>query len=176
MELRKLFPSSNLTYCASVKNGNCYSYALNMTDVKWAWPGVLTTPRQNPLFAYEITMNFLADALRQDGLQRIREHDDARHVIAAVISEHRDFHFFRRNQDGIWSHKIGHFYASTSCQDITALTSDIIEHYPNYPTFVGYYTIPDTGIFYRPDPDLVQPKKISPVTKALNRLRFPIFS
>lgn len=77
-----------------------------------------------------------------DGLIQIQPHcDTAKHIFAAVVSPSDDFHFFRKDHDGTWSHKLG------PCPPEQI---DSPENYLTYTDFVGYFTIPQTGILYAP--------------------------
>ncbi len=130
---------------------NCYAYALNSPALEKRTPGDihkdrgawLRQPPHNP-------PEWVEAALLRDGLvpatrQDIRSRDQ--HLIAAFAAPYFfDFHFYRRDADGTWSHKQG------ASKPVNLTEQFCTIHNPKKATnekaykFIGYYKVPEDGI------------------------------
>jgi hypothetical protein len=89
---------------AKPKN-NCYNYATNQKTCTFAQPG-RGTGRQYP----RITCDEVKAAAVRDGLKAVDGPDGCGEnecLVALVVSPGNDYHWYRRNRDGSWSHKPG---------------------------------------------------------------------
>ena len=93
-------------------DNNCYNYACNQVRRGFANPGRGGS-------GHDVAMETCADldaGLRVDGLVRTDpdhpECSGCRHQIMMFKGYRNDFHFYRRDRDGMWSHKVGHEPAS----------------------------------------------------------------
>jgi len=84
-----------------------------------------------------------------DGHKPVEESDISveKHIFAAVFrnSTHNirpDFHFYSHDSDGEWSHKQG-------MKEANKLNGEQFTN-RNYPEFVGYFEMPEQGIYYHP--------------------------
>jgi len=136
---------------------NCYAYALNCPQIGWPAPGMLKgldpdDPRLNEKGRVDWTIENTNSGLETDGLVQISKRDafsDQFHTVA-VLCCGRDFHFLRRDDDGLWSHK-------TSADNITrqdskdkAIEEPEKANLGRYETFCGYFAIPESGVLYVP--------------------------
>ncbi len=134
------------------KSTNCYSYALGIPEAGIAVPGHLTKP-EGRLYNYMARADYMRKLLTDDGLIEIDHADLARvqtQVIAVVIKEYFNGHVLKYHKDGTWSYQDG------AGQPITNLDCDdkIITDPRNanmgfYDEFVGYFKLPETGIYYK---------------------------
>ena len=144
-----------------MESTNCYKYALNMTGS--IWPGDVSGKRFYLYFMEDPTITqseAIVIAVKKDaevyGLD-IYEYNESiavpkgGYLIAIVLESDDpeysgDFHFYRQNDDGTWSHKPG----STAVTNLDAsgnvitdpMTADRnYKNGPNYEVFVGYYVV-----------------------------------
>lgn len=141
-------------YCARF---NCYAYALNIPKAGRAHPGRLLSEISA---GFPTTRFSMIRRLREDGLHEISEKEalgGSFHAIAAHINND-DFHFFRRDSNGLWSEKMGEKYpVQTAGYGRQAITNPRLAENPVYDIFCGYFAIPDEGILYLPRFEIPSP-------------------
>lgn len=134
-------------YCGQF---NCYAYALNVPRAGFAAPGELMT--SGPVFVSNlIREEETIAALIKDGLEKVTEAQalkSDRHIIALRIYED-DFHFFRKEMNGLWSHKLGYKHPSGTSHG-RIIQNPRLGQYAPYNRFCGYFCVPDKGIPYLP--------------------------
>lgn len=104
---------------------NCYAYSLNvkinpypqnMQHVYWALQPGTSDSFSNPYDTNYLTKSFLETMVEYDsvnydfGFERIGENDRCHfgwYKVALVIAPKKDYHWYRQNSDGTWSHKPG---------------------------------------------------------------------
>lgn len=139
---------------------NCYTYALNIPEHGWGRPGQLMRPyneRSALVWDYDVSkaISYFDTLLKQDGLVRIDDPDPAlyAHILFLCLYldpdiEDQDFHFYRLDSNGTWSHKEGQ--ATPSNQDYSGkiiLSPETCDHGARA-DLVGYYAVPPQGIDY----------------------------
>jgi hypothetical protein len=136
---------------------NCYAYALDCPSAGWAVPGRLLRKRENSIPDRLITVSNMQSLLKRDGLIEISEEEALKgkfHTVACAIGEKfscgKDFHFYRKDPDGRWSHKTGPYVP----KKVSEVDKYFIEHFSRYNIFVGYFAVPENGIIYIPRNDL----------------------
>lgn len=140
---------------------NCYSYALNLVNHGKGWPGQLLWRTEKDYDDVDCTPEILREKLISDGLQPIEVSDVGAkkgHVVAAFMeacdSKSPDFHFFRRDRNGRWSHKPGKGavrdtdFSGQRIKDIGSADTG------TYTEFLGYFQVPESGIYYSARLDL----------------------
>lgn len=96
---------------------NCYSYALNdKVNIGWRTdklqPGELSDKKYNKKTCKSIIKHVKEDYIKKD-IKKININDNIecdRYKIALVISNNSnsfDYHFYRQDLNGLWSHKTG---------------------------------------------------------------------
>ncbi len=140
------------------ENINCYSYALNIAECGWGLPGYLQSAKSPNLIW---NADNIKVGLERDGLLSIDKEDLTDldiHVVAAFSrkmmrnKELYDFHFFRRDDNGFWSHKNGN--AEVLCRDFLGRRiTDPENAFVNKVDFLGYWKVPEEGLDYYPDPE-----------------------
>lgn len=90
---------------ARTRKNNCYNYANIKVTNTFAQPG-----RGSGAMYPGITQAKILAAARRDGLISVANSDTPagpRHVVALVVEDCVDFHWYLKNNDGTWSHKPG---------------------------------------------------------------------
>ena len=124
-------------------SNNCYNYATNMKTNTFAQPGRAAAAQYASLSCTDVTTAAIAD-----GLTSVNDPDDCpvgQCPVALVVAPGKDYHWYRRNANGNWSHKPGGTDATTfdaSGNKITnPETADRNYGYLNYTDFCGYFCV-----------------------------------
>ena len=93
-------------------SNNCYNYACNKQTGTYAQPG-----RASGHIYASVDCAVVSNAAISDGLRSVAEQScgNCSHLVAMVIwpdPVYPDFHWYRRDADGMWSHKPGGTEAS----------------------------------------------------------------
>ncbi len=125
------FPKSGVWCEGDARHiANCYAYALNQPRLGKAVPGQLCETDPSGLRPEDYNEENFKALLEKDGLIEIKPPDtpddydcENYHMIAVVAGmkardgRHPDFHFYRRDCDGSWSHKEGDEGAPSDIDD-----------------------------------------------------------
>jgi hypothetical protein len=87
-------------------NNNCYNYACDIRTDTFAQPGHAANAMYTAETCLALRAATKADMLTEIKLTTIACPAEG-HLIALVIWPNVDFHFYRMNRDGLWSHKPG---------------------------------------------------------------------
>ncbi len=150
---------------------NCFSYAVNDPEIYRdplpdqrlpAWPEPnLENPW--PIFSLPISHKILRQALQADGLifagRKLPELLPGVFPIAAFTSKsvfttshrvRRDYHFYRQDRNGFWSHKRGQEIPSDKNEGGKPIQSPRQDYktLPGIkdPQFAGYFYVPNSGL------------------------------
>jgi len=122
-------------------NNNCYNYASNKRTDTFAQPG----RGSGQMYTGINCANVSAAALR-DGLQRryvcFPDHEKPRYLVALVIAPGPtiiDYHWYRRNSEGFWSHKPGGTAARNVDNNNRVITNPETCNRGPYTIFCGYF-------------------------------------
>lgn len=90
-------------------NNNCYNYGCDIPTGTYAQPGrahgiILGAANLN---CQEVTNGAVADGLSQVNCDQGCGCSECQHQLALVIWPNEDYHWYRRDRDGRWSHKMG---------------------------------------------------------------------
>lgn len=85
---------------------NCYNYASNKRTDTFAQPGRGCGHMYTALTCAEVTRAALCDRLHRR-YDCFPDSEKPRYLVALVIWPGRDFHWYRKNREGFWSHKPG---------------------------------------------------------------------
>ncbi len=124
-----------------LQNNNCYNYASNKRTDTFAQPG-----RGSGRIYTAITCPAVSDASLRDGLHRryacFPDSEKPRYLVALVVAPGPgfvDFHWYRRNSEGFWSHKPG----STAVRNVDnggkVITNPETCNRGPYTQFCGYF-------------------------------------
>lgn len=143
------------------EGANCYAYALDNPNYHWAVPGHGFAVAEAGMY-YAAFQEFfkefsiaevrqaLFDGAARDGLIPIRK-PEARHgyyVVALVFAPENstDFHWYRQDQDGFWSHKNGCLTVGDRDDEGVRITDPRQAARHDYPVFAGYFLVPIGGV------------------------------
>ncbi len=93
-------------------------------------------------------------------------------------STNKDYHWYRQDSDGLWSHKLGHLAISRLDESGNPIIDPMLCDRDNYPTFVGYFAVspwinyydgPVNASLYSADNATDEMKYIS--SESLNQIR-----
>jgi hypothetical protein len=136
-----------------VENTNCYAYALNCPQMGWARPGNLRS-LFNPRYGIElITVENIRNFMKNDGLEELSETEalsSSLNALALRISDRSDYHFYRLDSNGLWSHKQSYLDPSSDDDRGDVIKNPRTAASRSYAKFGGYFTIPENGILYVP--------------------------
>jgi len=86
-------------------NNNCYNYACNIRAGTYAQPGKASGNMYSSTDCPEVTEGAVSDGLTvQDCDQRC---PNCCHKVALVVAPGWDYHWYRQDDNGLWSHKLG---------------------------------------------------------------------
>lgn len=133
---------------ALLHRNNCYNYALNEPTDTFAQPGR----------AHDVSMGagrVCEDVIRAacaDGLRPVESPDtplNNGHYVALVLAPEYDYHWYRLDAGGIWSHKPGHTRVRNWDNDRKPITSPETCARDPYVKFCGYFVADETGVGIR---------------------------
>jgi hypothetical protein len=123
------------------RNNNCYNYASNKRTDTFAQPGRGSGQMYKAITCPEVTRAALADGLRP----RFNCFPDAerpRYVVALVVAPGPgfvDYHWYRKNKEGFWSHKPGGTAARNTDNSGRVIADPAICDRGPYTRFCGYF-------------------------------------
>ncbi len=86
-------------------NNNCYNYACNIRTGTFAQPGRATGNQYTALTCPEVTKGAVSDGLQPHNCAT--RCTGCCHKVALVMAPGYDFHWYRLDNNGLWSHKPG---------------------------------------------------------------------
>lgn len=86
---------------------NCYNYACNMQTGTYAQPGRASGNMYSNLSCNDVGDGAVSDALVSTDCDRGCGCRECCHQVALVVAPGIDFHWYRRDRNGSWSHKPG---------------------------------------------------------------------
>lgn len=121
-------------------NNNCYNYSNNRRTDTFAQPGRAGGDPYDEITAEEVSNGAIADGLVQT--DAATPPPPCMTKIALVIWPGIDYHWYRQDSDGSWSHKPG----GTQATNLDAAGQPIADPFSanrgNYSEFVGYFLTP----------------------------------
>jgi hypothetical protein len=95
-------------------SNNCYNYACDMETGTFAQPGRATGHEYNAFDCVAVGNGAVSDGLRSVSCDTGCGCRDCCHQVALVIWPGQDFHWYRLDRNGRWSHKPG----ATEARDV----------------------------------------------------------
>lgn len=127
-----------------MENNNCYNYANNLITNSFAQPG-----RGSGAIFTDFDCTDVGDASERDGQVPTDDPDqdpEDGQIICLVIWPDEDFHWYRKDDDGMWSHKPGSTEATNLDASGNVIDSPETCDRGDYTVLCGYYLC---------DPDVV---------------------
>lgn len=121
------------TYIRS--NNNCYNYGNNKRTDTYAQPGRASGQ------SFSLNCTSVGDAAVSDGISRISGTScpSGEMKIALAIAPGWDYHWYRRDSNGYWSHKPGGTYATNLDNSGNLITNPESADRGYYTDFCGYF-------------------------------------
>jgi len=124
---------------------NCYNYAVNRRTDTFAQPGRATgtwCPGGSCYTAANMTQYAINDGLVSTTTNSV---PSGKTLLALVLSP-SDYHWYRRDADGTWSHKNGGTAATNLDNSNALITNPETANRGPYTTFVGYFYTCSSGV------------------------------
>lgn len=118
-------------------NNNCYNYANNKRTDTFAQPGRAGGNMYNALNCMQVTNGAIADGLVQTTAGATPPSGKTK--IALVIWPDTDYHWYRKDSDGKWSHKPGGTQATNLDNSSNIITNPETADRGRYTIFCGYF-------------------------------------
>lgn len=123
------------------RKNNCYNYAANKVTNSFAQPGHAsggsTFPRNRTCAGARAGANSDSGIKRIYSLaSQVRSYETA---MALVVAPGYDYHWYRRDSNGRWSHKPGSTSVTNRDNSNRIITNPISANRGNYTHFCGYY-------------------------------------
>lgn len=128
----------------TLRRNNCYNYSNNTVTNTFAQPGRGTGKKYSRITGEEVT-----DAAVRDGLTKLEKkpiimRDSEGHYIALCIWPRRDYHWYRLDDSGMWSHKPGGTQARDTDRSNEKISDPATCNRGPYTEFWGYFhTVPE---------------------------------
>ena len=122
-------------------NNNCYNYACNMRTGTYAQPGLASGNLYNSLDCLEVGQGAESDGLVPIDCDRGCGCRECCHLVALVMAPGYDFHWYRRDRDGRWSHKPGGTPATNLDNSGNIITDPRTDDRGPYTVFCGCYCV-----------------------------------
>jgi hypothetical protein len=119
---------------------NCYNYACNKATDSFAQPGYASGSWPNPMACAPVSAGAMADGLvvRADGSPAS---GGCCQTVALVVAPGYDYHWYRLDDNGWWSHKPG----GTAARNVDAAFNPISDPQTAargpYTEFCGFFTV-----------------------------------
>lgn len=146
------------------KGVNCYSYVLDRPDYYWSVPGLGYAKMRAQSFFEAFNAHFagvsfpafrqgLLDGAVRDGLLRVDApvHCDGYYLAVLLFPETgHDFHLYRKDDSGSWSHKDGWQPSKSTDAHGSLITDPLADARPLYPVLGSYFLVPRNGVILNP--------------------------
>jgi len=119
------------------KNNNCYNYSNNKRTDTFAQPGRAGGDMYSSIDCIEVTNGAIADGLIPTTASEIPPPGKTK--IAMVIWPDTDYHWYRQDSDGYWTHKPGQTAATNLDNSGNIITNPETADRGGYTIFCGYF-------------------------------------
>lgn len=148
---RKFLPDFwNNRNIAIINNNNCYSYACNdpFNHKGKPQPGEASKYEPKEMLVDEITKAVLSDGLIKAKLDKKKKPipKEGYYLVALVVAPFRDYHWFRQDENNLWTHKRGAFDTLETDFSNKKITDPEKCDRNYYTDFGGYFYVPNDGI------------------------------
>ena len=116
---------------------NCYNYANNKRTDTFAQPGRASGHMYSSITCLEVKNGSLSDGLTSTTASAIPPQGKTK--IALVVALNWDFHWYRKDNNGYWSHKPGGTMATNRDNSGNVITNPETANRGSYTIFCGYF-------------------------------------
>jgi hypothetical protein len=130
-------------------NNNCYNYGCDIQTNTYAQPGrahgiILTQSDLNNCKA--VHNGALADGLKSVECDKGCGCEKCQHQVALVISPGWDYHWYRKDRDGKWSHKMAWTPATNLDNSNNIITDPRSANRGSYSLFCGCFCVDKSAV------------------------------
>jgi hypothetical protein len=122
-------------------SNNCYNYACNLRTDTFAQPGRATGHMYQAIDCRQVGAGAVSDGLIGVEADKGCGCADCQHRVALVIAPGYDYHWYRLDRDGRWSHKPGGTAATNLDNSGHAITDPRTADRGPYTVFCGFYCV-----------------------------------
>jgi len=122
-------------------NNNCYNYGCDIQTGTYAQPGRATGNEYQNINCQEVGNGAQSDGLVPVNCDEGCGCSDCCHQVALVIAPGWDFHWYRKDRDGRWSHKMGGSPAKNVDESGNIITDPRTADRGAYTIFCGCYCV-----------------------------------
>jgi hypothetical protein len=127
-------------------NNNCYNYGCDKATGTFAQPGRGTGHMYTAIDCTEVGKGAQSDGLVPVNCDGGCGCSDCHHQVALVIWPGYDFHWYRRDRDGKWSHKPGATAARNTDNSGNLITDPRLANRGPYTVFCGCYCVKKSAV------------------------------
>jgi hypothetical protein len=130
-------------------NNNCYNYGCDLQTGTYAQPGRasgITLSWPDDMACDPVTAGAVADGLVSAGCDDGCGCSACWHQVALVISPEWDYHWYRKDRDGRWSHKMGWSPATNLDNSGNLITDPRTADRGSYTVFCGCFCVDKTTV------------------------------
>jgi hypothetical protein len=122
-------------------NNNCYNYSCDIPTGTYAQPGRATGNMYNNIDCRDVGNGAQSDGLAPVNCDEGCGCSECCHQVALVIAPGWDFHWYRKDRDGRWSHKPGGTPATNLDNSGNIITDPRTADRGAYTIFCGCYCV-----------------------------------
>lgn len=126
-------------------HNNCYNYSNNRRTDTYAQPGRAAGQTATTMSASAVSSAAIADGLEPAGSSTAIS-PSGKTLIALVIWPNNDYHWYRRDSNGLWSHKPGQNLATNIDNSGNLITNPESANRGDYTVFAGYFFTPSDSV------------------------------
>jgi len=130
-------------------HNNCYNYGCDKQTNTYAQPGRangITLAWPGDMNCTAVTNGAVADGLVTVNCDQGCGCSECRHQVALVISPGWDYHWYRKDRDGKWSHKMGGSPATNLDNSGNIITDPRTADRGSYTMFCGCFCVNKTTV------------------------------
>lgn len=122
-------------------SNNCYNYACNIQTNTFAQPGLASGNEYTTLTCPSVGAGAQSDGLAPINCDEGCGCGECCHLVALVMAPGIDFHWYRRDRNGMWSHKPGGTQARNVDNSGQPITDPRTADRGMYTQFCGCYCV-----------------------------------
>jgi hypothetical protein len=125
-------------------NNNCYNYSCDIQTNTFAQPGRahgIILPWPSGMNCKDVSAGAVADGLTRVNCDEGCGCKECQHQVALVIWPGVDYHWYRKDRDGKWSHKPGGTSATNLDSSGNIITDPRTANRGNYTVFCGCFCV-----------------------------------
>ena len=122
-------------------SNNCYNYACDLRTDTYAQPGLATGNQYNSIDCRQVGAGAMSDGLVWVEADKGCGCAECQHRVALVIAPGYDFHWYRLDRSGRWSHKPGGTEATNLDNSGNPINDPRAADRGPYTVFCGFYCV-----------------------------------